>query len=132
MEYTYKIYLKDDTSDPDFNKNRKDFNYEGQDCYGIYLDGRLAIIQSDKTRPHYGCTIEEAAQKHIEDMKNQVIAEQEQAEINAKIEQDEKEAAEKRQKDLEDTVAKQTETLNMLTQLIASMQAQQMSLMNNQ
>lgn len=127
MEYTYKVYLKDDTSDPEFNQNRKEFNYEGQDCYGIYQDGHLTIIQSDRTRPHYGCTIEEAAQKHIDDMKNQVIAEQERTEK----EEADRLAKEQEEKQLKETVAKQTETLNMLTQLIANMQAQQMNLMNN-
>ena len=66
--YDYFIYTKDDTSNERLNTARKSFNYTGQDMYVITRDGEITLVQSEKTRPHTQCTLEECAQQHIQEM----------------------------------------------------------------
>ena len=78
--YDYFIYGKDDVSNERLNKARSSFNYTGQDMYVITRDGEISIVQSENTRPHTNCTIEEAAQLHIKDMQEaDAAAEKEQS-----------------------------------------------------
>lgn len=78
--YDYFIYGKDDVSNERLNKARSSFNYTGQDMYVITRDGEISIVQSENTRPHTNCTMDEAAQLHIKDMQEaDAAAEKEQS-----------------------------------------------------
>lgn len=78
--YDYFIYGKDDVSNERLNKARSSFNYTGQDMYVITRDGEISIVQSENTRPHTNCTMDEAAQLHIKDMQDaDAAAEKEQS-----------------------------------------------------
>lgn len=78
--YDYFIYGKDDVSNERLNKARSSFNYTGQDMYVITRDGEISIVQSENIRPHTNCTMDEAAQLHIQDMQNaDAAAEKEQS-----------------------------------------------------
>lgn len=124
----YKIYRKDETDDEVLNNLRRDYNWEGQDMYVLLnASGQYSIVQSSSLNPTGELDIEVAAKKHIE------MIEHEEAEA-ARIKEEEKQKAideENRRKQLEDTVIKQTELLTSITQLIAQLQANQISLANN-
>lgn len=125
---TYKIYLKDDTSDEVLNNLRNDYNWAGQDMYVLLNDmGQYAIVQSTNLNPTGEKDIELAAKKHIQ-MLEEEKAEAKRVEEEERLKAEQKEA---RDRQLEETVARQTELLASMAQLIAQLQANQISQANN-
>lgn len=125
---TYKIYLKNETGDEVLDNIRTDYHWEGQDMYVLLNEaGQYTIVQSSNLNPTGEHDIELAAQKHIQMLEDEK-EEAKRLEEQERIKTEEEEA---RKKQLEDTVAKQTELLASMAQLIAQLQANQISQANN-